>query len=179
MIVITGRPASGKTTLAHALAKAVRCPVISRDEIKEGLVNTIKISDMPATNDLNRSVYTIFFETVAFLLDKGITLICEAAFQHHLWVPELESLKKVARIHLIICSINAQLAASRFTERGLADIDRAQFHDDWASKTSKEGVEYLSKRYEPPQLDVPTLKVDTSDGYQPTFEEIIAFAVNC
>lgn len=29
--------------------------------------------------------------------------------------------------------------------------------------------------YEPPDLDVPTLTVDTSDGYQPTLQEIVAF----
>jgi len=40
LIVVTGRPGSGKTTLAHTLAKAIHCPLISRDEIKEGLVNT-------------------------------------------------------------------------------------------------------------------------------------------
>ena len=42
LIVVTGRPAAGKTTLAHTLAQAIRCPLISRDEIKEGysVVNT-------------------------------------------------------------------------------------------------------------------------------------------
>lgn len=61
LIVVTGRPASGKTTLAHILAREIRCPVISRDEIKEGLVNT--------TDDFEKLeiepkwyVYDTFFE---------------------------------------------------------------------------------------------------------------------
>ena len=30
--------------------------------------------------------------------------------------------------------------------------------------------------HEPLDLDVPTLRIDTTDGYRPSFEEIVAFA---
>jgi dephospho-CoA kinase len=40
LIVVTGRPGSGKTTLTRTLAPLVRCPVVSRDELKEGFVHT-------------------------------------------------------------------------------------------------------------------------------------------
>ncbi len=56
LIVVTGRPGSGKTTLAHKLAREIWCPVISRDEIKEGLVNTLTDEQQQATN-LNKHVY--------------------------------------------------------------------------------------------------------------------------
>ena len=36
-IIVTGRPGSGKTTLARQLGERLRMPVISRDEIKRGL----------------------------------------------------------------------------------------------------------------------------------------------
>ncbi len=39
LIVVSGPPASGNTTLAHAVARAVPCPAICRDEIKEGLAH--------------------------------------------------------------------------------------------------------------------------------------------
>lgn len=39
-IVVTGRPGSGKTTLARKLAEGLWMPKISRDEVKEGYVNT-------------------------------------------------------------------------------------------------------------------------------------------
>jgi adenylate kinase family enzyme len=39
LIVVSGPAGSGKTTLAHAIASAVGCPAICRDEIKEGMVH--------------------------------------------------------------------------------------------------------------------------------------------
>jgi len=39
LIVVSGPAGSGKTTLAHAIASAIGCPAICRDEIKEGMVH--------------------------------------------------------------------------------------------------------------------------------------------
>jgi uridine kinase len=36
LVVVSGPAGSGKTTLAHTIARAVGCPAICRDEIKEG-----------------------------------------------------------------------------------------------------------------------------------------------
>lgn len=44
LIVVSGSPGSGKTTLSYALARAVPCPVVSRDEIREGLMATRSVN---------------------------------------------------------------------------------------------------------------------------------------
>ena len=38
LVLVSGMPASGKTTLAHEIGRLVPCAVICRDEVKEGLV---------------------------------------------------------------------------------------------------------------------------------------------
>jgi len=174
LIVVTGRPASGKTTLAHALARVIRCPLISRDEIKEGLVNTLRGSQEPDV-DINRHVYTTFFDTIEFLLTKQIMLVAEAAFQHKVWQPQLEKLQTIARIRLIHCTIDAQVAKSRFIQRSTDDVDRGHYHDDFSTSASKVAIERLIDDYEPPRMDVPMITVDTSEGYEPTLADIVSF----
>jgi len=171
LIVVTGRPGAGKTTLAHALARAIRCPAICRDEIKEGFVNTTAQGD-----DVAWPVYETFFDVVKLLLTRRITLVAEAAFQHKLWAPKLEPLREIARIRIVLCDVDPELAHTRHVERGLADPARERFHDDRAWQAAREGVARSSNDYDPPQLEVPTLNVGTSNGYQPALEAIAAFA---
>ncbi len=177
LVVVTGRPGSGKTTLAHVLAREIGCPVISRDEIKEGLVNSLENGGALDT-DPQWHVYGVFFETIKLLLSNNITLVAEAAFQHELWIQGLDLLQGSARTRLVVCNIDPQLARSRFIERGLSDSNRTRFHGDRAVHASKDGIELPISEYEPPRLDAPTMRVDTSDGYDPKLEAIVSFIMN-
>jgi predicted kinase len=174
LLVVTGRPGSGKTTLASLLGRAIRCPVISRDEFKEGLVNTNGDASAP-TDDIALKIYELFFETIKLLLTDRITLIAEAAFQHSRWSPRLEPLRQIARIRIVVCDINAKLAHTRFLERGIADPARERFHPDPVMQGVGDGGDVPVAEYDPPHLDLPTLTVNTSDGYQPAIEEIVSF----
>src|ERR1700733_9059285 len=90
-IVVTGRPGAGKSTLAKELAKLLYMPVISRDEIKEGYVNTFGVRHEELPPDSNSIATEIFFDTVSFLLGRKISLIVEAAFQHRVWQPQMDA----------------------------------------------------------------------------------------
>ncbi len=175
LVVVSGRPGSGKTTLAHTLAKKIGCPAICRDEIKEGFVNTMQSSHESLGKDTNQSIYSLFFEILDFLLTKQITLVAEAAFQHHLWAPQLERLSQIAQIKIIVCTIDPHLARSRFVQRGLSDPNRLRFHGDWGVRAAQEGLELPLGSYDPPFLPNSTLEVDTSEGYSPNLDAIELF----
>ena len=169
LIVVAGQPGAGKTTLARALASAVRCPAVCRDDIKEGLILTTGDTD-EARGDLQRHASDAFFDAVALLLDRGVTVVAEAAFQHKVWAFRLEPLVAVARVRLVLCEIDSECALARRVARGLAHPAFARFHPGGA------GADRATGSYDPPRLDVPTLRVDTSDGYRPAFDTIVEFA---
>jgi predicted kinase len=174
LIIVTGRPGAGKTSLAHRVGRAVGCPVISRDEIKEGFVNTTGDAGSPG-DEIAWAVYDTFFATIELLIGRRITLVAEAAFQHRLWAPKLATLREAARVRILLCEVDPQLARRRHIERGLADPLRERFHHDAAVRAAREGRELPIGLYQPPDLGLPTLRVDTSDGYRPGLEEIVRF----
>ena len=91
--------------------------------------------------------------------------MAEAAFQDRVWVPRLEPLRALARVRLVLCEVAPELAHARRVARALGDPARARFHPEGTAGS-----------YDPPRLDVPTLRVDTSDGYRPGSGAIVEFA---
>ena len=55
VIVVTGIPGSGKTTLAFALAETMGSSVISKDEIKESLMDSLGTGDNDWAKALSRA----------------------------------------------------------------------------------------------------------------------------
>lgn len=166
LIVVTGRSGSGKSTLSHALARRLACPLLSRDELKEGWVHTRGRPHADLGPDANRTVTAIFFETLELLLGRGVTLVAEAAFQHKLWAPALERLAPLADIRIIICSPPAEVAQTRAAARDAADPRRLHFHGAPAAAT-----------YDPPRLPFPTREIDTSQASAPDLDALAAFAL--
>jgi predicted kinase len=175
-IVITGSPGSGKSTLSKELAKLLFMPIISRDEIKEGYVNTFGVRHDELPPDSNRIVTETFFDTVAFLLARRISLIVEAAFQHPVWQARMDALTSAARVCIVICSIDSDTAARRHLHRGLNDPNREFYHGDKRVAVYREqGVLMPAGDYDPPAFELPTIKVSTLDGYSPTLNSIREF----
>lgn len=174
LIVITGRPGTGKTTLAHTLSQTIHCPAFCRDEFKEGFVNAAQSSHSQLGDDLNWEIYETFFQAIELMLSKGITLIAEAAFQHKLWAPKLEPLSQRFQINIVLCTVDSKVATERFLQRISRAPSRERFHGDETVQQSPEGLQFL-ENYNPPNLSLPTLSVDTTDGYTPHIEEIAAF----
>jgi predicted kinase len=164
LIVVSGPPGAGKTTLAHAVARQVGCPAICRDEIREGMAHA-------GTPDptMHRTL-DAFFAVVEMLLRAGVSTVAEAAFQDRLWRPGLAPLADLAGIRVLRCVVDPATASSRMANRLATDPTRAVHHDHAHLRSPSPGA------WEPISLDVPTMQVDTSDGYSPAWPEIVNFA---
>jgi len=172
-IIVTGRPGAGKTTLAKALGQRLWIPVISRDEIKEGYVNTfgVKHDQLPA--DANAVVFDIFFDIVCRYLAHNVSTVIEAAFQHQVWVRKMPQISEISRPYLVICFVEGMTAARRHLERGLDDPNREFYHGDKRVSIYREtGVIAPPADYVTPAFDVPMLFVSTEAGYVPSIDEI-------
>src|SRR5690606_30595925 len=95
-IIVAGRPGSGKNTLGTKLARALWMPLVSRDEIKEGYVNTFGVKHDELGPDANAGATDLFFEIVDHYLRAHVSIVIEAAFQHHVWEPRIPGIAEVA-----------------------------------------------------------------------------------
>jgi predicted kinase len=175
LVVVSGPAGSGTTRLAHELARAIPCPAISRDEIKEGLVYA-EDNYTPAPGDaMNRRTFETFFGVVRFLVDAGASVVAEAAFQHELWEGGLQPLLDRARVRVVQCRIDAAVARERIARRADETQSRRAVHGDYSLLESFDSFKQKFESFERVALPVPSIEVDTTDGYAPTLDEIVAF----
>ena len=173
-IIVTGRPGSGKTSLSRKLGERLWMPVLSRDEIKEGYVNThgVKHDRLPA--DTNAVVSDLFFELVTQSLAGKVSIVIEAAFQHKVWEPRMPRILELSTPLIIVCSADPMVAARRHLQRGLDDPNREFYHGDKRVEVYRETGEMAPPgEYAPPDFEVPTIHVSTEEGYSPAMDDIV------
>ncbi|MEV4670164.1 MULTISPECIES: AAA family ATPase [Actinomadura] len=174
LVVVSGGPGTGKTTLAHRLAQDLGCPAVVRDEIKQGMVLATPGYRGGGADPLNLPTLGAFFGVLRLLLEAGVTAVAEAAFQDKVWRPNLEPLTALADIRVVRCTVDSEIARERIVQR-VEHGHRAAHGDRDLLEAIAAGRHSLDS-YVPLRMDLPTLIVDTSDGYRPALADIAAFA---
>jgi predicted kinase len=173
LVVVSGPPRSGKGTAAHAIARALPCPAICRDEIKEGMVHAHRGEFTPASGDpLTQRTLTVFFELLGLLVAAGVSVVAEAAFVDQRWRSGLDPLLDLVQLRIVQCRVDPAIARER--RRVALDAGSGEAH----AQLIGEEVEDWAKAYaafERLSIDAPSIAVDTTNGFEPGLEEIVAF----
>ena len=149
-------------------------PVISRDEIKEGYVNTFGVKHDQLPPNTNGLVTELFFEIVNQYLEGNVSVVIEAAFQHQVWESRMAKILELASTWIVLCSCDDELAARRHLARGLENPNREYYHGDRRVTHYRKTGEILPPdTYAAPEFDVPTISVSTDEEYVPSLDEIV------
>lgn len=174
--VVSGPPGSGKTSLAAALSLRLGWPVVSRDAIKAGMVDAEGRHEPPPLGDpLAVRAYQATYQVGRQYVDSGVSFIVESAFRVDISKGELEAMADGAQVCQIACVCPRDLLIERFDTRA-SEVGRRRAHPDQEVVRLLRDPDFRWHLYEPVELEAPLLRVDTSNGYVPSLDEIELFA---
>lgn len=81
IILVTGLPATGKTTLARRLAARYGVPLLAKDVVKEWLMDAVGPIDATRSRQLSDMSFTLLFAQLAEHARAGADLILEGNFR--------------------------------------------------------------------------------------------------
>ena len=82
LVVVTGPPAGGKTSVAERLAGELRLPLVAKDAFKETLADALGAPpDDEASQRLGEATLALLFLLLRHLLGAGVSVVAEADFR--------------------------------------------------------------------------------------------------
>ncbi|HHX58762.1 MAG TPA: ATP-binding protein [Candidatus Moranbacteria bacterium] len=131
LIIITGLPGTGKTTLGRKIATGLNLPLIAKDDFKEILFNSLGFSDRDWSKKIGRASYDLMYGVADSILRAGQSLILESNFDPKFANKIIDELQKKYhfRIFQIRCFTEKDVLFERFKERALSG-DRHPGHVD-------------------------------------------------
>ena len=147
VFLVTGLPATGKTTLARALACDLAAPLLAKDLIKEPLFDSLGVADRAASRRLSDASFAVLFALADEYLPRLGTLVLEGNFRPGEHEPVLRAL--LARhapvaCTQVLCRAPEPLRQERLAARA-ADPARHPAHRDgvWVAQAGVGGDGFL------------------------------------
>jgi predicted kinase len=80
LVIVTGPPGAGKTTIAGELRARLGLPLIAKDTLKEHVGGVLGIDDRTRSHALGATVFELMAVVVKELLAQGVSVIAEGNF---------------------------------------------------------------------------------------------------
>jgi predicted kinase len=177
LVLVSGMPATGKSTLAEELSTWLSWPLFTKDTFKEVLFDAAGYResgfDEAASERLGAQSIALLLHIADRLIGAGVDLILEGNFRADLAADQFARFLAVANVRHVYCDLDTDLILERYQERN-EDGERHPVHVDTGDPAELE-AELAAKDYGPIPLPIPTLVVDTAEGFDPPIAEIVRF----
>ena len=150
-VVVSGPPASGKSTLAPALAAELGLPLVAKDTIRDALMSVLPVPDVDASRQLGRAPVAAMFAVAA---ESPCGAVIESNFHRSREIADLGRLP--GPIVEVFCRVDRETARRRSPARAAS---RHAGHFDTIRSADEVWNQEVS---EPVAGGWPLLEVDTT-----------------
>jgi predicted kinase len=179
LVLITGHPGTGKTTLGRYLSRELDLPFINKDGIKETLFDSVGWKDRAWSRHLGLASYDLLYYFVEALLGAGGSAVIESNFDPEIAGPKLAALQQrfdFAAVQ-IVCKTEGEVLLQRFKERTESSSRHPGHVDSLNYDELRDRV--LNGHTAPLPLDGPVLEADTTDFNMVDYGAILSAVRAC
>ncbi len=119
LVIVTGLPGTGKTSLGERIAQELRLPFLHKDGIKELLFDTLGWSDIEWSKKLGRASTELLYYFAEVQLMTGNSCAIESNFDATLATPKFSALSRKYSFSIvqIICKADPEVIRQRYQAR--------------------------------------------------------------
>ena len=171
IIIVSGLPASGKTTLGNKLAEHFEVPLYSKDTFKEVMFDTIGWEDREWSQRLSEASLGIIYQIIETEAASGRSIIVEGNFQVEKDKEKFQKLQKHYHFEVVevMCEADGKLLFERFKKRVESGHRHPGHRDEENLDHYREGL--LTAKARPLDLGK-VIHVDTNDFDQVDYEHV-------
>jgi predicted kinase len=163
LVVVSGAPGAGKTTLARALADEMKILHFERDRLFWSVEFTTGIPKI----DRQKVGIPLFYKVVEQLLSDKLSLVIDGTLYKGASEAEIGRLRDLADVVNVHC--RAENTTQRFHDRL---VPEGEDTPEWIEK-HMEHLEKIKPFVEHPlEIDWDVIEVDTNGTYRPSVKEI-------
>jgi predicted kinase len=181
LVIVSGPSAAGKSSIARALAGELGLPLLAKDDIKEGLFDSLgRPTDEDESIRFDAATFVLVERLGRRILESGTGLVVEGNFGRAQSEPILAPLAGRSRAAIVHCTIEPPAMVARIKKRIEGKKKRHPGHMDHDPDPDfveqlKDPEKFVETRLdvEPPSLPLPIYRLDTTKDHNPKLGKVV------